>query len=91
MGKVIVTIRILPEKPEIDLNLIEEKGKKIINKFAEFIKSETFSIGFGIKQLNIIMLLDEDKAELLEVIENELKTIKGVANIEIIDVRRAIG
>lgn len=91
MGKVIITIKILPENPETDLNLVEKKGKEIINKFGEFIKSEIFSIGFGIKQLNIMMLLDEDKAELLDVIENELKEIENVANVEVIDVRRAIG
>ncbi|MEM4647889.1 MAG: hypothetical protein QXO12_01065 [Candidatus Pacearchaeota archaeon] len=57
MGKVIVTIKILPENPDVDLSIIEKKGEKVINKFGEFVKTEIFSIGFGIKQLNIIIIL----------------------------------
>ena len=33
MAKAIVTVKIMPENPEIDLNNVEVEAKKVISKF----------------------------------------------------------
>lgn len=91
MGEVIITLKIMPKNIEIDLSFIENKARGIIEKFGKFVSKEVLPVAFGLKQLNIIFTLDENKAEMLDAIENKLKEIEGVNSVETIDVRRAIG
>ncbi len=92
MAKAVITVKIMPESPEVDLAKIEEEAKKIITDFAGKgeTKTEIEPIAFGLKALNIIFVMDESKGSPDPVTEDIAK-IKGVNSAEIIDVRRAIG
>ena len=92
MATVIVTLKIMPESPEVDLSKIESEIKKKIETFAgeTETKSEKKPIAFGLNSLEIIFVMDEAKGS-TEPLEDEIKEIKGVQSVETMDVRRAVG
>jgi elongation factor 1-beta len=92
MANVIITLKIMPESPEIDINSIEGEAKKEIAGFAgnTETKTEQEPIAFGLKALKIIFVMDENKGS-TEELENKIKEIPGVNSVEVVDVRRAIG
>jgi len=92
MTNVIITLKIMPESPETDLNSIEEQAKTSIKEFAgeTETKSEQEPIAFGLKALKIVFVMDESKGS-TEELENKIKEIPCVNSVEVVDVRRAIG
>ena len=92
MAKAIVTSRVMPESPEIDLTKLEEN---CLNKIKEFCgevetKVEIEPIAFGLKALKITFVMDESLGS-TEPLENSISSLEEVSSFEIIDVRRAIG
>ncbi len=92
MAVVVVTLKIMPESPEVDLSSIQNKAEEEIKKFAgnTEIKTEQEPIAFGLKALKIIFVMDENKGS-TDSLEESIKTISGVNSVEAVDVRRAIG
>ena len=91
MAQVIITIKIMPESPDVDLDaVLEESKKKVIEFGAEFGKSEIEPIAFGLKALKIILISEESKGS-TDSLEESLLDIDGVQSAESVDVRRAIG
>ena len=92
MAHVIVTIKIMPESPDVNLkNLrsgIESKVKKFAGKTP--VRFEEVPIGFGLSSLNVTFSMDE-AGESTDKLEEDLKRIKGISNAEVIDMRRALG
>jgi translation elongation factor aEF-1 beta len=92
MARVIITFTIMPVSPEVDFAAIEEKAKQEITAFAgetEF-KVELKPVAFGLKSLNVIFVMDEDKGS-TEELEKKISGIEGVNSCEVSDVRRTIG
>jgi len=92
MANVIVTLKIMPESPEFDLDKITEDSLKHIKQFAgdRDTKVEQEPIAFGLKALKILFVMDE-KLGTTESLEENIKTVEGVQSVEVTDVRRAIG
>ena len=92
MARIVVTMRIMPTSPETNLSQIEEKSKKHITDFAgsTMFKVEQKEVAFGLKSLNIIFMMDENKGT-TEPLEQKIAAIMGVNSVEVIDVRRTIG
>ena len=92
MGTAIVTIKIMPESPEVDLDQVKEKLAVIIKEFAgdRETKTEIEPIAFGLKALKFIFVMDESLGSPDPVAE-KAETIEGVQSAEVSDVRRAIG
>ena len=92
MANVIITLKIMPESIDIDLHKVEADAKKKIIDFAGpgDTKVEQEPIAFGLKALQIIFVMDEDKGS-TEKLEDEVKEINGVKSVEVTDVRRAVG
>jgi len=90
MAEVIVTLRIMPDSPSTDLKRIEEAAKKEIEEYGEIGKVDVVPVAFGLKSLNIVLIIDEKKGD-TEKLEKKISAIKGVNSVEVIDVRRAIG
>ena len=92
MAKVVVTLKIMPENPEVDLAAIEKEAKAKIIDFSqnEEMKIEQEPIAFGLKALKITFVMDESKGS-TETLEQDIKTISRVNSVEAVDVRRAIG
>lgn len=95
MAVVVVTIRIMPENPETNLEEIKKEVQMIIKEFTgredpQDQKTEVEPIAFGLKALKIIFTMDEEKGS-PDQLEDKIKKVAGVQNFEVIDVRRAIG
>lgn len=90
MAKVIVTFRIMPESPEVDLNILEKKANELISKTGTVMESKKEPIGFGLVALIVKFNMDESKGSTDE-LENEIKKINGVESVEVIAVSRAFG
>ena len=92
MAQVVVTLKIMPESVEVDLNKIKEQAKNKIIDFAGAgdMKIEEQPIAFGLKALNIIFIMDEAKGS-TEPLEDSILDVEGVQSVEVTDVRRAIG
>tara|TARA_B100000315_G_C14295592_1_gene459370 strand:+ start:276 stop:551 length:276 start_codon:yes stop_codon:yes gene_type:complete len=91
MADVIITLKIMPESPEINLKELEEKAKLEIENFGgEVGKVEIEPIAFGIKALKLIFVMPEEKGS-TEELEKNVSEIIGVNSAEVTDVRRAIG
>lgn len=92
MAQIVVTLKIMPESPDVDLDKIEKESKTKIQAFSdnEEMKSEQEPIAFGLIALKIIFVMDENKGS-TDKLEEQIKTISGVNSVETIDVRRAIG
>ena len=92
MAQVVITLRIMPQNPDIDLSKIEAEAKNEIILFCnskEF-KTQIEPIAFGLKALDILFVMDEGKGG-TEELENKIIQIDGVESVEVTDVRRAIG
>ena len=92
MADVIVTIKIMPESPETDLEELEKTAKdKISEKIGESeVQSEIEPVAFGLKAMKLTFVMSEDKGSPDE-LETELSELEGVNSSEVIDARRAIG
>lgn len=91
MAQVVVTVKIMPVSPEVNLDQIKDSSKTKIEEFGgEVGKIEEEPIAFGLKAINIIFIVDEAKGG-LDPLEESIKQIEGVNSVETVDVRRAIG
>jgi len=92
MANSVVTLKIMPESPAIDLVKLETNVKKFIVKYAGEGETRTSiePIAFGLKALKIIFVVDEKKGG-TDNLEKEISKIKGINSVEVVDVRRAIG
>jgi elongation factor 1-beta len=92
MADVVITMKIMPDSPEVDLKSVEEKALEKITKFAELsnYKVELEPVAFGLKAINILFVMDEAKGA-TDSLEEDVAKIEGVNSVEITDVRRALG
>ncbi len=95
MAVAVVTVKIMPTSPEVNLEDIQEKVQVLIREFTgrdspEDQKVEIEPVAFGLKALKIIFTMDEAKGS-PDAIEDKITAIEGVQSFEVVDVRRAIG
>jgi elongation factor 1-beta len=86
---VIITARIMPESPDVDLDQIIDSAKNIVNEFGQLGKTETMPIAFGLKAVIIHFIVPEKEGGTDDV-EKKLSEIPNVQSVEIVDVRRAL-
>jgi elongation factor 1-beta len=80
MGTVAVTLKVMPESPTVDLEKIKsEIRKKIKNVRIKGIEEKP--VAFGLKLLEILLILPDAKGG-TDAIEEEIRSIKGVASVE---------
>ena len=92
MARVVVSLRIMPQSPDIDLSELEQKAKDEIIKFcnSQEFKVEIQPIAFGLKAL-IILFVMEESIGTTEKLEQDISQLDGVESVEVTDVRRAVG
>lgn len=92
MANAIVTIKIMPESVETDLEAIQAIAEKKIAAFSgnDQLRVEIKPVAFGLKSLNMTFVIDESLGS-PEALEKELQAIEGVNSAETVDVRRAVG
>ena len=90
MADVVITLKIMPESPDSDLDSISSQATEIINEFGEVGKKEIVPIAFGLSAINLVFVMDESKGSTDE-LEQKVRDLENVASAEITDVRRAVG
>lgn len=96
MASVIVTLKVMPASPETNLDKVYEEASKHIRDFVDQkhkdgeIRKEIEPIGFGLKALKLLFVMDENLGT-TDKLEEKIKNITGVESVEATDVRRAIG
>lgn len=92
MAQVVVTLRIMPSSPEVDLSLLEGAVKQEIVNFcnSQEFRASIQPVAFGLKALQMIFVMEESKGS-TEDLEAKLAGLEGVESVEVTDVRRAIG
>jgi len=92
MANAIVTLKIMPDSPETDMDALHEKVLKEIESFCgeTQTKKEIEPIAFGLKALKIIFVMDEAKGA-TDQLEEKISEFPDVNSVEVTDVRRAIG
>ena len=90
MGTALLTIKIMPTSPEVNLEEIKEKAQVVVeeNKGRKC-RFEEEPIAFGLKALIMTIALSEDEES--DKVENALSEIEGVSSVELIDYRRVVG
>jgi translation elongation factor aEF-1 beta len=93
MADVVVTIKVMPKNPDVDLGSLEGKVKEKIKEFTKEdsqTKTEIEPVAFGLKVLKITFVMDESLGSPDSLAES-VSEFEDVASADIIDVRRALG
>ncbi len=77
MGKVAVELKVLPEGPEVDVEMIANEIKNKIE--AKEVKIEPFV--FGMKMIKVLTIVDDSEGT--DNIEKSISEIKGVGEVEV--------
>ena len=92
MGTAIVTLTIMPESPEIDLEAIKTKVAGLVREFAgdRDTKVTIEPVAFGLNAIKYIFVMDENLGS-PDVVAEKVDALEGVQSAEVSDVRRAVG
>jgi elongation factor 1-beta len=78
---VVATLRIMPTDVDVDLTLIAEQVKKLAGEKCSVHSMAVKPIAFGLKALEINLLLNDKKGGMEEV-EEAIRKIEGVGEVE---------
>ncbi len=93
MAVVIITLKIMPENPEIDMVELEKKAKEKIIEFTKDdgeMKVEIEPVAFGLNALKIIFVMEESLGS-PDPLAETIESFDEVTSAEVVDVRRALG
>jgi len=92
MARVVVSLRIMPQSPEVNLSDLETKAKREIVDFcnSEEFRTEIQPVAFGLKSLTILFVMEESIGS-TEKLEQKIAELENVESVEVTDVRRAVG
>jgi elongation factor 1-beta len=91
MAEVVITLKIMPEGVDSNLETIEKNAKEKISKFGgEVGKVNINEVAFGLKSVELLFVMDEAKGS-TEDLEKQIEALDEVNSVEVTDVRRAIG
>ncbi len=92
MASVIVTLKLMPESPDVDMDTVAQKAEQVITDFSNSVevRKDIQPVAFGLKSVSMTFVMDENKGG-TEQLEEMLKQIEGVQSAETTDVRRAVG
>ncbi len=83
MGTVAVTLNVMPDSPEADLEKIKSEISSLI-KDAEIKGIEEKPVAFGLKRLEVLLMMPDSKGT--SDIEEAISKIEGVASVEAGDI-----
>jgi elongation factor 1-beta len=82
MANMLVSMKIFPSDITVDLSQLKQQIENSLPKDSSVRKFAEEPIAFGLKALIAHILIPEDKQDSLEKIENIIKQINGVSNVE---------
>ncbi len=88
MAQIVATIKIFPREITKDFSTLEESIKKILPKSSFVYKFEQEPIAFGLIALIAHIVMEESVGGEMEKVEEALKTIDAIDEVEVLLVRR---
>lgn len=86
MGEVAVTLKVMPESPEVDLETLKEDIKRVVDD-NEFERMEEEPIGFGLVALIVTIVVDDGEGG-SEPAEKAIADLADVATVEVTHMTR---
>ncbi len=87
MARVVMTLRIMPDEVEVDLDDLLERIKTVIPEGPDLGATETQSIAFGLTALRMNLSRDESMGG-TDDIEAAITAVEGVSQVEVERVSR---
>jgi len=88
MAKVLVVTKVYPDSVERDLNDLLEKIKESLPEGYEIANTERIPVAFGLNLLKLYITMPEETEGGTSKLEEILKNIEGISEIEIETVHR---
>jgi len=89
MAMMALKLKIMPSSPEVNLEELKNKIKKLVEKEGKINSIEEEAVAFGLKALIITLAIPETQDT--EEIENKIGKLDNISSVKIIDMRRALG
>lgn len=87
MARVVMTLRIMPDDVEVDLDDLLERIKSVIPDGTDLGATETQPVAFGLQALRMNLARDESMGG-TDDIEDAISAVEGVAQVEVERVSR---
>ncbi|RLE90553.1 MAG: elongation factor 1-beta [Thermoprotei archaeon] len=87
-SEVAVVIKVLPDEPGVDLDKIAEDIKKALPPEYKLMRYEKEPIAFGLEALKLLIFMPEDFEGGTSQLENIIKKVNRVSEVEILMVTR---
>ncbi len=88
MAKVLVVVKVYPSDINIDLDELADKIRKKLPEEADIARSAKEPIAFGLTALKLYILIPEETEGGTESVEEALRSVDGVEEVEIELVQR---
>ncbi|KYH42467.1 MAG: elongation factor 1-beta [Candidatus Bathyarchaeota archaeon B63] len=88
MAKVLISLKIFPSGIDVDLDRLKKEIEEGLPSFASIYKFEEEPIAFGLVAIIAHILLPEDRAGGTDEVEEALKRIDGISNLQALTIRR---
>lgn len=88
MAKVLVSLKIFPSDVTVDLEDLKKKIEDCLPDFASVYKFEEEPVAFGLVAVIAHLLLPEDKAGGLNEVEEALKKVDEIGNLQTLTIQR---
>lgn len=92
MAKAIITFKLMPESPEIDLGPIREKALEIAREAGSIgeMQSKEDPVAFGLKAVLVLAMYEVEDSD-FDGIAAKMKEIEGVQSAEVAKMDLALG
>ncbi|MFX1264013.1 MAG: elongation factor 1-beta [Promethearchaeota archaeon] len=87
MARVVVTLKIMPDDVDVDLDALLERIRKIIPEGTDIRATEIAPVAFGLKALRMNIAREESMGGTDDV-ETAINSLEGVAQVEVERVSR---
>ena len=88
MAKIVVVMKIYPEDANADLNELKDRIKKSLPNGVSVHNFDEEPIAFGLKALIASIVIPSDEGGVMDPVEESVKALPGVSQIEVMMVRR---
>ncbi|MEM0083757.1 MAG: elongation factor 1-beta [Candidatus Nezhaarchaeales archaeon] len=92
MAKVVVFLRVLPVDIEVDMESLKDRIRTAVVKLGEGFALQSYSIepiAFGLKALRLAIVMPEETEGGTYILEENIRNIEGVGEVEVEFVSRA--
>lgn len=82
MGQIVAGYDLMPESTEIDLDKVIETLPSVLPEGVKLLETKIAPVAFGLMKVNAGFLIDDSDEEVGSKLENALRSITGIENVE---------